>query len=615
MRTRQLHKDRESDHGAAKSVPSSTAPRSRLFRRSNRRPGATNQPPAHQPTAYLADVRSDPDRVALFSPAITAIRIATVAISFLLAADRLIAGNTFVIGSAVAIAVHAALRSFRPVRYTNDVSSLTRVVFETALYVTIVVSTGFWESPFSFTLISVIVIASFARGYGFGVRVAVAACLAISIPALQLSELDAGVARAAATWSVLIVLISLIAGYGRNLTGEADRARDNALDRLGRLADANALLSSLHKVAQTLPASLDMNEVLDSTVNRLRGLIEFDTVLVLLFDDTDGHWQIIRQEGCHVPARIETSSLPLGLRRALTEQVVITCNDLGTIDAQGFQDRSGSGLYGTLTARGAIIGLVALEHRERGKFDRRTAGLLNGFVPPLALALDNARWFARLRTVGADEERTRIARDLHDRIGQSLAYLAFELDRLINRYRIGEDLAAGLDHLRDDVRGVIREVRDTLYDLRTDVSEEAGIESTLRDYVDRVRERTGIDIELQVEGTERLPLLQEREMWRITQEAVTNIERHARASAVRIDWRCEDGCSEIRVQDNGIGFQIGKSGRLDSYGMLGMRERAASIGATLEVQSTPGAGTTVICTLGPSKSQSRFSPASRGGTR
>ena len=89
-------------------------------------------------------------------------------------------------------------------------------------------------------------------------------------------------------------------------------------------------------------------------------------------------------------------------------------------------------------------------------------------------------------------------------------------------------------------------------------------------------------------------------MWRIAQEAITNIERHANAAHVRVTWRCDGGRAAIRISDDGIGFEIGRAGRLDSYGMLGMRERASSIGATLEVQSVPGVGTSITCVLDPS---------------
>jgi signal transduction histidine kinase len=88
-------------------------------------------------------------------------------------------------------------------------------------------------------------------------------------------------------------------------------------------------------------------------------------------------------------------------------------------------------------------------------------------------------------------------------------------------------------------------------------------------------------------------------MWRVAQEALANVERHAQATAVRIVWRCDGERALIDVTDNGVGFESGRAGRLDSYGVLGMRERASSIGATLEILSAPGRGTRVRCTLNP----------------
>ena len=119
----------------------------------------------------------------------------------------------------------------------------------------------------------------------------------------------------------------------------------------------------------------------------------------------------------------------------------------------GLSPSAGSGIYSALRARGSLIGLISVERTNDDAFAARDLELLNRFVEPAALAVDNARWFNRLRTVGADEERTRIARDLHDRIGQSLAYLAFELDRIVRAADKGENVREPLDNLRHDVRG------------------------------------------------------------------------------------------------------------------------------------------------------------------
>ena len=256
-----------------------------------------------------------------------------------------------------------------------------------------------------------------------------------------------------------------------------------------------------------------------------------------------------------------------------------------------------SGLYTTLTARGQIIGLLAIESHEPNVYDERTVQMFNGFVDPLALAVDNARWFGRLRTMGADEERTRIARDLHDRIGQSMAFVAFEVDRLVKRHGNGEDVGSALDQLQHDVRNVIREIRDTLSDIRTDVNDARGLEETIAQFAERLSERSGLAISLNIEASERLPIMQEREIWRIAQEALVNVERHADATAVDVNWTSNGEHGVLEIVDDGRGFNMGTSGRADSYGLVGMRERASSVGAAFEVESEPGAGTTIRCRL------------------
>ena len=537
------------------------------------------------------------DRVAAFGPAIIAVRWAIAIASVALATQELDDQPATIAVWAGLLVAYTVVRTIRPLRYTGDVRSLFEVYGEVILNVACVFATGFWDSPFILMMLTAVTVAGFARGYGFALRVGLASTLAVSLPYLIEDPVDERVVQSA-QWTLVLLLVALIAGYTRQISGEADRQHSLALDRLGRLSDANSLLYSLHRVTQTLPASLDLDDVLDTTVNRLRGLFDFDTAVVLGFEDTDGTWELLRREGgSRVPKRQTFDELPVPLRRAVNEAGVLSVPSLPHSGWSGLGPRSGSGMYAVLPARGSVIGLLAVEHTTENHFSERDLDLLRGFVEPVALAIDNARWFGRLRTVGADEERTRIARDLHDRIGQSLAYMAFELDNIVAKETRGEEVGSSLTRLRDDVRGVIREVRDTLYDLRTDVTDSHDISDTLEAYAARVRERSGLTVELYCDRDARLPLLQEREMWRIAQEALTNVERHARAARVRILWRCNGESAALEVTDDGVGFPDGSTGRLDSYGIMGMRERASSIGATLEVVSRPDDGTRVRCSL------------------
>ncbi|MEZ5244077.1 MAG: GAF domain-containing sensor histidine kinase [Acidimicrobiales bacterium] len=548
------------------------------------------------------------DRVAAFAPAILAIRWGMTAVSLALSASAFVNSDWEIVLWCMTLVSYTVIRTVSPLRYTGDVRSLLQVVLEIALHVGAVAATDYWESPFVFSLMTAIIVAGFARGFGFGLRIAIGAALAISLgdaarPSYELQDL-----RITLQWSAVLLLVGVVAGYARRISGEADRQHSLALDRLDRLSDANALLFSLHRVAQTLPASLDLGDVLDTTVARLRGLVDFDAVAILVFDDTDASWQVIRREGAVLPARLGPTELPRPLMDAMSSNRLIEEPDLSQPRGPGISPTSSSGLYTVLPARGSIIGLLAVESRQPNAFGRRDVELLNGFVEPVALAIDNARWFSRLRTVGADEERTRIARDLHDNIGQSLAYLAFEIDRLVKKESEGEELGGSLEQLRSDLRGVIGEVRDTLYDLRTDVSDQLEIGEVLEQFSARVMDRTELDIRVYADRSgSRLPLLQEREMWRIAQEALVNVERHAEARGVAVRWRCDGEAAALEIADDGKGFPVGKAGRLDSYGIMGMRERASSIGARLELHSEEGRGTVVRCFLPADRNAGRRS--------
>lgn len=544
--------------------------------------------------AYWSDKRRD--RLEPFTSAILAIRWGTTMLSVSLAASGLVAVDPVLVVAVIAIVANTVLRSMRPQRDHGDDRSTVSLFTELAFHLLAVTLTGLWESPLLFSLMSTVVIAGFARGFGFGLRAAGASALSLLVGMIIVHEDHPLPGGDALRWASVLLLVGIVAGYARRISGEANRQHNIALGRMNRLADANALLFNLHRIAQTLPASLNQDEALDSTISRLRALVSFDSAAILTVDDSDGSWVVARRQAMDIGQLLGYSEMPVPVRHAVTSQSVMVSNDLA-VDGPGFNSVSRSAVYAPLMARGSLIGVLCLEARDASHFTDRDVEVVRRYVEPAALAIDNARWFGRLRTVGADEERTRIARDLHDRIGQSLAYLGFEVDRVIRQDEAGAPVTEMLQQLNTDLRTVTGEVRETLYDLRTDVGNEKSFTATIEQFAIRVADRSSIDIELDCVGDDRLPILQERELWRIAQESLINIERHAQASQVEITWRCDGSNAHLSISDNGIGFPVGKSGRQDSYGILGMRERASSIGATLELISSPGEGTTVRCFL------------------
>jgi signal transduction histidine kinase len=549
--------------------------------------------PASAPNAP-ADRSAGYDELAPYRPAILTIRALTTGVSLVLAAPGIAHGNRAETAWSLAIVAYTLFRVAQPITYRRDLASTARIIFEAAFFVAAICFSGGFGSPFLFSVLSAVALAGFAHGLSFALRIGAASAVAVGIASALDHTSDV---QGATQWTLELVLVGLLAGYARRLTGEQQQVSTLALDRLGRMSDANQLLHSLHQMAQTLPSSLDLEEVLDSTMTQMRSLFDADALAVLLFDDTDSRWVVARAHGSRTLSRFSSGELPGPLNNVLQHRQRVVQRDLSAGPGHGLAPGMQSGLYGLLESRNAVVGLVSVEFAEPDRVTPRDLDLLEGLVEPAGLAIDNARWFGRIRTVGADEERNRIARDLHDRIAQSLAYLGFELDRIVQSNREGEAITEPLDQLREDVRSVVGEVRDTLYDLRTDVSDSQDMTSTLDAFVQRVQTRSRLEIVLDCDEKARLPLRQEREMWRIAQEAITNVERHAKANLVTVRWRCDGRTAELFVKDDGIGFPSGRAGRLDSYGVLGMRERASSIGASLDISGEADKGTTVRCEL------------------
>jgi signal transduction histidine kinase len=486
----------------------------------------------------------------------------------------------------VPLVAYAVLRTVRPLRYlTGDVEGLVGVLAEVGLCLAVVVATDYWNSPYAFCLASAILAAGFARGFGFAIRTAATAAAAVAIPYhLQAPDPSVGMT---VQWAGELLLIALVAGYARRLFGEAEE--QSALAR-----QANDLLTQLNVVARTLPASLDLNETVDATIQQLRELFPIDVVAVLLWEDATEAWTVAGAEGVRLPAVLATPELPAAARDAVIAQRSRRTD--ASHDALAGPEVA-AGIYLPMLARDRLVGIIAVESRDRDLLGDRERQLADGVATQAALALDNARWFQRLRTVGADEERTRIARDLHDRVGQGLAFVSFELDRISRHAAKGQPVDAELAQLRDELRNIVTEVRDTLYDLRTDVTERKDLVATLAEFLDRVQDRSPTPrMQFDFVADRRLPIRQEREVWRIAQEAVTNAVRHADAGSVQVRWRCESGdrVAVLEIVDDGRGIGGDAPRRADAFGMVGMRERADAIGARLEVGEGPGGTGTVV---------------------
>ena len=548
---------------------------------------------------------------AAVSPAINALRWGALGYGLVFAAPAAFRGSyAAVIATATCLFI-TTWRTVLPLRLASDepLHELAPLLDVAVLGVAIGYDGGV-QSPYYFCLLAALVVVAFGWGTrrglaGLGIAL-VALAIGTTIASTSLVDQVDGQRDLAAI--VTLILATAAGAFIRSRLVDADRRRVGLVGQVSDLSEANDLLAMLNTVARTLPNSLTLREALDRSRQQLIDTFDARVICLLTYDDNAEDWVPKLADGCMLRPSYLTGELPAALAAALDGTGTVLVGDLtgGLTDGPTgvpvtaapppITRGSGSGMYLRLEARGEIIGLLAIEHPQIDHYDERSARLLDGLSEVLALTVDNARWFGRLRSLGAQEERVRIARDLHDRLGQWLTYISLELERIID---IDPARSDDLNRLQGDVQAALDELRETLRQLRSGVTEDKPLSVVAHDVVNRFAERADVATTLTVvHPDDRLPIPVENELLRILQEALTNVDRHAKAEHVDVVWDVRGGNFELIVSDDGRGFETARGVRDSAYGLVGMRERADVIGARLIIDSRPDRGTTVRVATG-----------------
>jgi two-component system sensor histidine kinase UhpB len=285
------------------------------------------------------------------------------------------------------------------------------------------------------------------------------------------------------------------------------------------------------------------------------------------------------------------SPLTVSFPIALAELVALTGGLAATLVLNLIVLRRAFRPLGRLTS--VMRGIDPLRPGERAVVeaaDPEVAELAAAFNEMLGRLELERRESARRALAAQEGERRRVARELHDEVSQALTAVVLQLDR-VGR---GADATVGPDvaEARETVRASLEEVRGIARRLRPEALDDLGLRSALAALTNDVTRRTGIVVERRVAPD--LPTLDPEEelvIYRVAQEALTNVVRHAGTPEAQLQLGVHDGIVELRVCDRGAGFQTNGGGA--GGGLLGMRERAVLIGAELEVSSDAGVGTTV----------------------
>jgi signal transduction histidine kinase len=400
--------------------------------------------------------------------------------------------------------------------------------------------------------------------------------------------------------AVLIFLVTAL------VTGHLAAAlRQRAEDARRREQEAAALYEVVRLVAAS---ALELRPLLGLILDQLQTIVSYRSAEIVAIEEDDilvldyrGPLPRERVVGVRLRGESELGALMQEVAR-LREPVIL--NDLGGVSLLA-RDLTAAGvpipsellgrdraeLAVPLIFKGKVTGVQTLIHEQPSYYTERHARLAMAFAQQAAAAIENARLYEAARERAALEERQRLARELHDSVSQVLYAIA--LNASAAEEVIEEDPARVGDLLRDVLslaEAGLAEMRALIFELRPESLEREGLVPALERQAAAVEARHGIAVRLDLGEEPEAPLAVKEALYRIAQEALQNVARHARGRAAAVALEAGPGEVVLRVSDDGRGFDPG--GEFPGHlGLRSMRERAAALGGVLELESAPGRGT------------------------
>jgi PAS domain S-box-containing protein len=378
-----------------------------------------------------------------------------------------------------------------------------------------------------------------------------------------------------------------------------------------RVAERTRELSALLEVSRDVAAMLDLAPLLRAILTQLKTVVDCTGAGIAILED-DETLRVLDYDG---PIPREKMLITISLDRDSGYREVARCREPFIIDdiwantgymRQVRQDweeeqlRVVSGVRSwlgvPLIAKGRLIGVLRMDHAEPGHFTGQHARIALAFADQAAVAIENARLYERAQGMAALEERQRLARDLHDSVSQVLygMTLGARTARVLVEQDSGRAIEA-LDYVLSLAEAAFAEMRAVIFDLRPDSVEQEGLVCALEWQADLLRIRHKLDVETEFCEEPDVPLAVKEAFYWIIREAVNNVVKHAGARRVTMRLDHRPGATSLEIADDGAGFATAETypGHL---GLRSMRERASAVGATLEIESSPRAGTRIrVC--------------------
>jgi signal transduction histidine kinase len=385
--------------------------------------------------------------------------------------------------------------------------------------------------------------------------------------------------------------------------------------------DGSTHLACLLEVVQAVNSTIQLQQVLNLILDQAIDVMQAEAGSIMMLDESTGELQVRSARGARADEIFGCSAkLGDGIAGwvALYGQPLLLVE--GMVDTRFHtickRDDVKDALCVPLQAEGTVIGVLSVNNRRGpGPFTDRDLQLLVALGNHVTLAIRNASLYeqtARQRRTmerlvsklvwAQEEERKRVSLEIHDGPAQTLYAALFRLQTyqaLLQDDPVNAD--AELKGAVHSIKETLAEIRRLIFDLRPMSLDEIGLVTALRQYAAKFTNRYDIRIEVKTRGDERrLPVSLETALYRIVQEALTNIWKHARATKASVTVSFDARRCAIQIADDGIGFDLATVGAEDKgehLGIVGIRERAEMLGGTLRIASAPGAGTTVVVTV------------------
>lgn len=385
----------------------------------------------------------------------------------------------------------------------------------------------------------------------------------------------------------------------RILTAIADQAAA-AIDA-ARLYEAErrrgAQLRVLNETGQQIAAAAQLDELFARVTTTIRDTFGYQLVRIGLIDGDE--LAFVASAGAGVPAEEQRLALddehPATLVARLGRPEVV-------VESTGWREQR-VGLIVPLRTKESVIGVLEVAGSDDGRasaFDEDDERTLGSLGDQLGTAVEKSRLQERALGLAVVEERNRLARELHDSVTQALFSISLTIEAA--RLLLRRDLDATERHLAglgERTQEALTEMRALIHSLRPAGLEDQGLIPALTRQAERVRREHLLPVEVTVEGRHwlRLDEEQERELFRIAQEALNNVVKHASATRASLRLRATQEAFTLVIEDNGKGFDPAAPPRRDAFGVLGMRERVLLLHGTIAIDTAPGEGTRVVVTV------------------